>query len=90
MQDAASHTITVTSTAASSTAHHQPLRVVVGGSSGCLEVYEVGGAALLARPLAPCFFRAATDNDRGGSGGSSYAARWDAAGLDRLAPQQGD
>ena len=31
--------------------------------------------ALLAAPLAPCFYRAPTDNDKGGSGGSSYAAR---------------
>lgn len=47
------------------------------GSSG-------GAVPLLAAPLEPCFFRAATDNDRGGSGGSSYAGRWVAAGLDRL------
>ena len=35
-----------------------------------------GGRQLLAAPLAPCFYRAPTDNDKGGSGGSSYAARW--------------
>lgn len=39
---------------------------------------------LLASPLVPCLYRAPTDNDRGGSGGSSHAARWAAAGLDRL------
>lgn len=38
----------------------------------------------LAGEVAPVLFRAATDNDRGGSGGTSYAARWAAAGLDRL------
>ncbi|KAG2426464.1 hypothetical protein HXX76_011694 [Chlamydomonas incerta] len=43
-----------------------------------------GAVPLLAAALEPCFFRAATDNDRGGSGGSSYAGRWVAAGLDRL------
>lgn len=43
-----------------------------------------GGGELLAAPLAPCLYRAPTDNDKGGSGGSSYAARWKAAGLDRL------
>ncbi len=32
-------------------------------------------------PPVPCLYRAPTDNDRGGSGGSSYAARWRAAGL---------
>jgi hypothetical protein len=46
----------------------------------------MSGRPLLAAPLEPCFFRAATDNDRGGSQGSSYAARWVAAGLDRLQP----
>jgi beta-galactosidase len=35
-----------------------------------------GGRQLLAAPLAPCLYRAPTDNDKGGSGGSSYAARW--------------
>lgn len=34
------------------------------------------GRQLLAAPLSLCFYRAPTDNDRGGSGGSSYAARW--------------
>lgn len=30
----------------------------------------------LVADLKPCFYRAPTDNDRGGSGGSSYASRW--------------
>ncbi|KAL4457400.1 hypothetical protein ABPG75_012265 [Micractinium tetrahymenae] len=47
------------------------------------------GKELLAAPLAPCFYRAPTDNDKGGSGGTSYAARWKAAGLDRLAAVPG-
>ena len=38
----------------------------------------------LASPLRPCMWRALTDNDRGGSGGTSYGARWAAAGLDRM------
>lgn len=60
------------------------LELSVSGSSGCIERYSLGGGALLAAPLEPCFTRAATDNDRGGMCGSSYAARWAAAGLDRL------
>ncbi len=60
------------------------MTAVLSGISGCLERLAVGGCELLAAPLEPCFFRAATDNDRGGSGGSSHAARWVAAGLDRL------
>lgn len=54
-------------------------------ASGSLCSWQAGGGQeLLAAPLAPCFYRAPTDNDKGGSGGSSYAARWKAAGLDRL------
>ena len=34
--------------------------------------------------IEPCLWRAATDNDRGGFKGMSFAARWKAAGLDRL------
>ncbi|GAX79960.1 hypothetical protein CEUSTIGMA_g7399.t1 [Chlamydomonas eustigma] len=45
---------------------------------------ETGGVEVLEQPLHPCFWRALTDNDRGGSGGTSYAARWCSAGLDRL------
>jgi beta-galactosidase len=67
-------------------------RARVGGSTGCLEelwsCHDDGNPTptnLLATPLTPCLFRAATDNDRGGSGGASHAARWAAAGLDRLA-----
>lgn len=51
-------------------------------SSGRLASWVVAAGAddpgreLLAAPLAPCFYRAPTDNDKGGSGGTSYAARW--------------
>ncbi|KAG2489983.1 hypothetical protein HYH03_011612 [Edaphochlamys debaryana] len=75
-QDPATHSVTITGGAG--------LHVRVGGGSGCMEAYEAYGSPLLAAPLEPCFFRACTDNDRGGSGGSSYAGRWVAAGLDRL------
>eukprot|EP00887_Chlorella_sp_A99_P002901 scaffold6.g2901.t1 len=51
---------------------------------GLLASLQAGGRELLAAPVQPCFYRAPTDNDRGGSGGSSYAVRWKAAGLDRL------
>jgi len=60
------------------------LALVVSGSSGLISELSWGGQALLAAPLAPCLMRAATDNDRGGSGGSSHAGQWMAAGLDRL------
>ena len=63
-------------------------RLHFDGATGALARWTVGsnggsdgGEHLLAAPLAPCVFRAPTDNDKGGSGGSSYAARreeWDA------------
>ena len=73
-------------------------RVVISAASGCLSslVTRCGGGGavsehagrtmteLLASPLRPCLWRALTDNDRGGSGGTSYGARWAAAGLDRM------
>jgi len=59
------------------------LEVALSRHTGCIEHYSLGGCILL-QQLAPCFMRAPTDNDRGGAGGSSFAARWIAAGLDRL------
>ena len=43
--------------------------------TGELVSWMVGGKQLLQAPLGPCFFRAPTDNDRGGSGGTSYLDR---------------
>jgi beta-galactosidase len=59
------------------------LRVVFSAFTGSIESFSFGGCNLV-EGLQPCFMRAPTDNDCGGSGGSSYAARWAAAGLDRL------
>eukprot|EP00882_Tetradesmus_deserticola_P021964 GHRQ01023822.1.p1 GENE.GHRQ01023822.1~~GHRQ01023822.1.p1 ORF type:complete len:219 (+),score=71.91 GHRQ01023822.1:3-659(+) len=59
------------------------LRAVFSSRSGSLEVFTFGGCNMV-EGLQPCFVRAPTDNDRGGFGGSSYAARWSAAGLERL------
>jgi len=39
--------------------------------------------------LQPAFYRAPTDNDRGGPGGSAYASRWREAGLNRMAAAPG-
>jgi beta-galactosidase len=59
------------------------MTAVFSASSGSIESFSFGGCTLV-QDLKPCFMRAPTDNDRGGCGGSSYAARWAAAGLDRL------
>lgn len=58
--------------------------IKVDTATGALYSWVEGGQEMLAAPVVPCFYRAPTDNDRGGSGGTSYAARWKAAGLDRL------
>eukprot|EP00798_Chlamydomonas_sp_ICE-L_P031679 gene31679-6881_t len=63
---------------------YKTLKVVISCHTGCMTEMEVRGEVLLASELSPCFFRPATDNDRGGSAGSSYLARWSAAGLDRI------
>lgn len=46
--------------------------------------WTVGGKDAMEEPMEPCFVRAATDNDVGGSGGTSHAARWLQMGLDKL------
>ena len=53
-------------------------------SNGLLSSLKRGGEEMLLSPLRPVLWRALTDNDRGGSGGTSYGARWVAAGLDRM------
>lgn len=64
-------------------------RAVISSSNGCLtslQLHSHGNEPreMISSPLRPCLWRACTDNDRGGSGGFSYAARWIFAGLDRL------
>ncbi|CAL8464023.1 g3558 [Coccomyxa elongata] len=58
------------------------LHVEVNLQTGSLDRWEVGGHSLLAQGVAPCLFRAPLDNDLGGSGKISFAARWKEAGLD--------
>jgi len=58
-------------------------------TTGLITSYKVQGKEMFTTPLKLCFYRAPTDNDRGGSGGTSYAARWKEAGLDRLITKPG-
>lgn len=68
------------------------ITIMIDGCDGCLLGIWLNNMKhgnkdpynYLAKPMLPCFYRAATDNDRGGSGGTSYAARWRKAGLHRL------
>jgi hypothetical protein len=93
---AAAHATTTTTTTSSSSSSSSSskllevlgpdgLKVVWDVSTGCCCHMEKGGQVLVTGAMLPCLMRASTDNDRGGfSPGSSYAARWAAAGLDRL------
>lgn len=51
---------------------------------GIITQWKVNGVALLERGPRPCFYRAPTDNDRGG-GNSSYAFQWKKSGFEALA-----
>ncbi|KAK9814513.1 hypothetical protein WJX72_007158 [[Myrmecia] bisecta] len=61
------------------------MQMEVSREEGCIRQWQLGDRRLLAQSITPAFFRAPTDNDRGGAGGRSYASRWKEAGLDRMA-----
>jgi beta-galactosidase len=52
-------------------------------STGLLDFWQVEGASILLNGPLPCFWRAPTDNDKGGSG-LSYLSQWQKCGLDTL------
>lgn len=52
--------------------------------------WKAGKFDVIVEPVEACFVRAATDNDVGGSGGTSHAARWLHMGLDRLSTEHCD
>ena len=58
----------------------------VDSRTGDLVSYAVDDIEFLEFPVRLCMYRAPTDNDRGGAGGKSHAARWKAACLDNLRP----
>lgn len=51
--------------------------------TGTIESWKVQGCLLTSQGILPCFWRALTDNDKGG-GPNSYASKWKAAGLDNV------
>ncbi|KAG0483669.1 hypothetical protein HPP92_011753, partial [Vanilla planifolia] len=51
--------------------------------TGSIESWEIEGCLLMDKGITPCFWRAPTDNDKGG-GSDSYASRWKAALLDSM------
>lgn len=69
------------------TASQEPVHLTLDTETGHVISYTIGKRSILDQHLQACLYRAPTDNDRGGSGGKSYAARWKAAGLHDLHPQ---
>jgi beta-galactosidase len=60
------------------------MMVTIAKATGKVCSIMDGQDPILADPVELCLFRAPTDNDRGGSSGTSYAYRWLLAGLDSL------
>ena len=58
------------------------VRVTIGKTSGAIESLTLAGQSLLTRPLAPNFWRAPTDNDRGNKAPERLAV-WKKAGPER-------
>ncbi|KAJ6387945.1 hypothetical protein OIU77_026497 [Salix suchowensis] len=51
--------------------------------TGSTESWKVGGVPVINKGIIPCFWRAPTDNDKGGEN-DSYYSQWKAAGIDSL------
>ncbi|KAI3844214.1 hypothetical protein MKX03_032285 [Papaver bracteatum] len=57
--------------------------IKINSKTGTIESWKVEGVSVMNKGLFPCFWRASTDNDKGG-GETSYASKWRAALLDNL------
>ncbi|XP_062093159.1 uncharacterized protein LOC133798723 [Humulus lupulus] len=57
--------------------------IVFNVQSGIIESWKVKGVLVMSKGILPCFWRAPTDNDKGGDS-KSYLARWKASQLDTL------
>ncbi|GMP41182.1 hypothetical protein CsSME_00011374 [Camellia sinensis var. sinensis] len=57
--------------------------IKINTQTGALESWKVKGVPVMHKGIFPCFWRAPTDNDKGG-GASSYFSKWKAAHLDNM------
>ncbi|XP_043690942.1 beta-galactosidase [Telopea speciosissima] len=55
----------------------------INAREGTIESWTVEGVPVMSKGILPCFWRAPTDNDKGG-GSSSYVSKWKAALLDNI------
>lgn len=57
--------------------------IMFNTQTGLIENWKVQGVPVMNRGIVPCFWRAPTDNDKGG-GDNSYLSKWKAALLDNI------
>ncbi|XLT06049.1 hypothetical protein HN51_044798 [Arachis hypogaea] len=57
--------------------------ITLSTKTGTVESWKVKGVDVLSKGIYPCFWRAPTDNDKGG-GPASYLSKWKDAGIDSL------
>ncbi|KAK8977634.1 hypothetical protein V6N11_013418 [Hibiscus sabdariffa] len=62
---------------------HKLWEITLNTKTGSLENWKVEGVPILKNGVFPCFWRAPTDNDKGG-GPSSYYSKWKAAHFDEI------
>ncbi|PON53286.1 Glycoside hydrolase [Parasponia andersonii] len=57
--------------------------IMLNAQTGIIETWKVGGVLVMNKGILPCFWRAPTDNDKGG-GFNSHLSLWKAAQIDTL------
>ncbi|KAL4311317.1 hypothetical protein GQ457_01G048390 [Hibiscus cannabinus] len=62
---------------------HKLWEITLNTKTGSLENWKVEGIPIMKNGVFPCFWRAPTDNDKGG-GSSSYYSKWKAALIDEI------
>ncbi|XP_020414127.1 uncharacterized protein LOC18785437 [Prunus persica] len=62
---------------------HSFWEIILSVQTGTVDSWTVEGVPLMTKGIFPCFWRASTDNDKGG-GASSYFSLWKAAHIDNL------
>ncbi|GAV75270.1 Glyco_hydro_2 domain-containing protein/Glyco_hydro_2_C domain-containing protein/Glyco_hydro_2_N domain-containing protein/Bgal_small_N domain-containing protein [Cephalotus follicularis] len=62
---------------------HNLWEIIFNVKTGMVESWKVEGVPVMNKGVLPCFWRAPTDNDKGG-GANSYFSRWQASHMDSL------
>ncbi|XP_025816492.1 uncharacterized protein LOC112893400 isoform X2 [Panicum hallii] len=59
-------------------------KIKVNSQLGTIDSWKVNGVELMSKGIFPCFWRAPTDNDKGGFYTKPYVSRWREASLDNV------